>query len=70
MARVRAVFPSGGFGFDGQARRYDGDEFEIEEQAFSSSWMEKLEQPKPKRKRRLVKQKKRLLARKRKRKLG
>ena len=51
--KVRAVFPRGGFGFDGQARRYDGDEFTIDESLFSESWMERVEEePKPKRKRR------------------
>jgi hypothetical protein len=41
--KVRAVFPDGGFGFDGLGRRRDGDEFEIEESIFDPSWMEKVE---------------------------
>ena len=44
--RVRAVFPRGGFGFDGQARRRDGDEFLIDEKDFSESWMVRVD-PEP-----------------------
>lgn len=40
MLKVRAVFPDGGFGFDGQGRRRDGDEFLLEESKFDPSWME------------------------------
>lgn len=53
MIKVRAKFAAGKFGFYGDRRRYDGDEFMIEKKAFSPSWMEKLEErkkpgPKPK----------------------
>jgi len=37
---VRAVFPNGGFGFDGLGRRRHGDEFQLEESLFDPSWME------------------------------
>lgn len=40
MLKVRAVFPDGGFGFDGLGRRRDGDEFQLEESLFDPSWME------------------------------
>lgn len=38
-------------GFYGNQRRYPGDVFEIDPKAFSESWMVKLEEDKPKRKR-------------------
>lgn len=37
--RVKAVFPYGGYGFDGRARRRDGDVFDIDEALFSENWM-------------------------------
>ena len=37
--RVQAVFPNGGFGFDGQGRRRDGDVFSIDESLFDANWM-------------------------------
>lgn len=40
---VRAVFSGGKFGFDGRARRYNGDVFDIDEALFTSSWMERVE---------------------------
>lgn len=40
---VKAVFSGGKFGFDGRARRYNGDVFEIDEALFTSSWMERVE---------------------------
>ena len=40
---VKAVFPRGGFGFDGLSRRRDGDEFTIDEALFSEDWMVRVE---------------------------
>ena len=42
--KVRAKFRNGGFGFYASFRRYDGDEFTINPEHFSESWMEKLEE--------------------------
>jgi hypothetical protein len=48
--RVRAKFAADKFGFYGTKRRYDGDEFELDDpKHFSSKWMEKLDDDKPKR---------------------
>lgn len=42
--RVRAKFADNKFGFYGSARRYDGDEFELDDpKHFSDKWMEKVE---------------------------
>ena len=49
--KVRAVFPTETmFGFYGEKRRYDGDEFEYEGKL--ASWMEKVEEEEEKPKRR------------------
>jgi len=42
--KVRAVFPDGGFGFDGLGRRWDGDEFSIDGDKFDPSWMALVEE--------------------------
>ena len=45
--RVRAIFKEKGeFGFYDNARRYDGDEFEIgHERHFSEKWMQRIDSP-------------------------
>ena len=43
MIKVRAVFPDGGFGFDGLGRRRDGDEFAIDETKFDENWMRRVD---------------------------
>ena len=48
--KVKAKFSQGKFGFYGDRRRYDGDEFELTDDShFSEKWMIKLEDAKPKR---------------------
>ena len=43
--RVKAKFSNGKYGFYGDRRRYDGDEFEITDpKHFSKVWMEKIEE--------------------------
>lgn len=46
--KVRATFPQGSFGFYGDKRRYDGEEFEFDGEE-PASWMEVIEEEKPKR---------------------
>jgi len=47
--KVKAKFSQGKFGFYGDRRRYDGDEFDIDPKLFSEKWMVKIEEDKPKR---------------------
>lgn len=44
--RVRAKFSNGKYGFSGDCRRYDGDEFDIDPKHFSKEWMEKVDEGK------------------------
>lgn len=45
--QVKAVFPHGGFGFDGLSRRRHGDVFEIDEIHFCDTWMELVKSAEP-----------------------
>jgi hypothetical protein len=43
--RVRAKFADNKFGFYGSKRRYDGEEFDLDDpKHFSEKWMEKVEE--------------------------
>lgn len=44
--KVKAKFSAGKFGFYGDKRRYNGEQFDIDPKDFSKEWMEKVEQPK------------------------
>ncbi len=47
--KVRANLPEGSFGFYGEQRRFNGDEFDIPDGEPLGSWMEAIEEERPKR---------------------